>query len=97
MNQVKAIVMLKLIKIELGDIPLLAEAVDFAINFLQEMTWIPVWLWLPLCEEKVLVQTREGLITDGRYTGETWFTTDDYTCYKVVAWMPVPKPWNGEV
>ena len=56
--------------------------------------WIPCSERLPKPDTKVLVQTNHGLITDGRWTGDTWFTTDDYTCYKVIAWMPLPEPYT---
>ena len=95
MTREEAIAKMKLIRLMVGD-EKLNEAVEIAVDALTVQQWIPVWLCLPLCGEKVLVQTREGLITDGRYTGETWFTTDDYTCYHVVAWMPMPKPYKEE-
>ena len=61
-----------------------------------EGEWIPCSERLPESDKKVLVQTKDGLMTDGRWTGDIWFTTDDYSCYKVVAWMPLPEPYKAE-
>lgn len=68
------------------------------IHKLQKNEWIPCSERMPKHDTKVLVQTEHGLITDGRLSSELniWFTMDDYTCYKVVAWMPLPSPYKED-
>lgn len=65
-------------------------------RIMTEGVWIPCSERLPETDRKVIVQTEAGLITDGRWTGDTWFTTDDYTCYKVIAWRPLPVPYRED-
>lgn len=72
----------------------LNDAAELIHKLQKKNEWIPCSERLPETDRQVIVQTEHGLITDGRWTGDTWFTTDDYTCYGVVAWMPLPEPYK---
>lgn len=61
--------------------------------------WIPVAERLPQKKETVLVQTWCGTMHTAWYglNSEKWKSNDDSgERYQVVAWMPLPKPYEEE-
>ena len=71
------------------------DAFDSAINYLKETSWIPVTERLPEKEGLYLVTKKDDY--DG-YIATEWFYQDKTwsTGWKVVAWMPLPKTYEGE-
>lgn len=66
-----------------------SEAVDMAIEALEQTMWIPVSERLPEEYDLYLVYTEEQPFVCPFENGE--FFIDD-----VVAWMPLPQPYKGE-
>ena len=68
------------------------QAVDMAIDALQQTAWIPVGERLPDDFERVLV-------TLGNYDGVTYDWRSDGDWYdwgkSVIAWMSLPEPYKG--
>lgn len=80
------------------------EAIDMAIEALQQTAWIPVEERLPDIDQSVLICTKYGEITDGyRWNEKDWFCAwGEYNGAHVggeydliVAWMPLPEPYKG--
>ena len=60
--------------------------------------WIPCSERLPKLGEKVLVYTSKTCFTQvfkGIYSDPTRWHWENNSLKKVVAWMPLPKPWEG--
>lgn len=53
--------------------------------------WIPVTERLPKNDEKVLVTVKNGEVLFGNYHGKHWAYGS-----KVVAWMPLPEPYQAK-
>ena len=75
----------------------------------QEPRWIPVSDRLPeehICDDgyhepskSVLVQMKSGAMHTARYWSrydEKWLDLNYPTTDEVIAWMPLPKPYNAE-
>ena len=59
--------------------------------------WIPVEDRLPIDGRSVLIFTKEGGVAEGLYMGykEEWFQYRwSVNNAKVIAWMPLPKPYK---
>lgn len=62
-----------------------------------ELKWIPVCERTPECNEEVLIKFSNGKIDTGYRVGIFWFPNNEfYADYRVVAWMPLPKAYEGE-
>ena len=70
-----------------------------------ERKWIPVTEKLPCTETDVLITVLDDSgDTPWKYTLRGWLTpdgkywvADNEICHGVIAWMPLPEPWRGEV
>ncbi|MBU9724416.1 DUF551 domain-containing protein [Diplocloster modestus] len=61
--------------------------------------WIPVTERLPEKKETVLVQSWGGAMYTAWYgpKSKKWKSNDCCgECYKVIAWMPLPEPFNSQ-
>lgn len=60
--------------------------------------WIPVTEGLPEIGDRALVtipSIGETFVTIGTYAGEyRWHISDYGFCEKVIAWLPLPKPYK---
>lgn len=70
---------------------------------LQDGGWIPVIEGLPKDREKILFSTKTDNVFEGRFFDDhsdcQWYAFDDegfVQNYDVIAWMPLPKPYNTE-
>ena len=60
----------------------------------QEHKWIPVTERLPEDKQRILVTRKSGTI--GYISWNTWWNEQTrYPIDKVIAWMPLPEPYNG--
>ena len=65
--------------------------------------WIPCGERLPKKGEAVLITNKKGNVKHGQYRGiysrdrEDWWLWKKNTIEDVVAWMPLPEPYKGEV
>lgn len=75
------------------------EALDLAINSLEEDRWIPVGERLPEKDKNVLVtdnEVDEAYITF--YMGDgLWCCDDGVYEHRITHWKPLPKPYESEV
>lgn len=72
-----------------------------ADNFIKLTSWIPVVDRLPKAKEDVLICTKSGWILIGWYgpNGQRWHITPadaGITREDIVAWMPLPDPFNSQ-
>ena len=70
-----------------------SELHDMISGLLMESQWTPVTEGLPKVKQRVLVQQKDGFMMvrkciDGGHLA--WFYSD------IVAWMPLPKSWEGD-
>ena len=74
------------------------EALDMAINALEQTAWIP-------CSERLPEATGVYIVTCNIYNGDkvdgvtaTWsyWRRNEWMMKDVLAWMPLPKPYGGE-
>ena len=85
------------------DASVMKNTLNFVIDLINEQPkvgeWIPVEERLPKIGENVLVTCLYSNEVDfGYYCGDYWVL--DYTddeAYPVIAWMPLPEPYNKEV
>ena len=56
-----------------------------------EQRWIPVTERLPKENGDYLVTGRHGAVNKRKYEDGRW-----YGNWSVIAWMPLPEPWEGE-
>lgn len=70
----------------------ITEAFDMAIKALEESRWIPITERKPEEDGEYLFSIRSSL---GDYVMEGWVRDGEYRLYDVVAWMPLPKPYEG--
>lgn len=84
----------------------IGEAFDMAIEALDrtEPQWIPCSERLPRSQEEVIVSIGDAsgdslfsYTTTGWLTpeGKLWIVDNEISNY-VIAWMPLPEPWEGE-
>ena len=73
-----------------------AEALDMAIEALEQTQWIPCSERLPKIEENPVLVTSMGMVGMGWYRNGDWLTSTNLPFFDVVAWMPLPEPWKGE-
>ena len=85
---------------QLGKISL--EAMDMLISMTKEK-WIPVSEWLPEEKQVVLISNGKGHVRCGQYQGlafrdsnPTQWWWKNTTIETVMAWMPLPEPYNGD-
>lgn len=57
--------------------------------------WIPVSERLPEMCTYTLWCASSGYVRSDYFNGEFWEDAKKY-CYEVIAWMPLPKPYNAE-
>ena len=68
------------------------------MHYINDQKWIPVSERLPNRHKRVLCYLKyepesPDIISENTYIGGgVWMSESD----KVVAWMPLPKPWKGE-
>lgn len=67
------------------------EALDMAINVLEQTAWIPCSERLPEVNGDYLVTGRQGAVNKRKYEDGRW-----YGNWAVLAWMPLPEPWGGD-
>ena len=72
------------------------DALNVAIEALQDQRWIPRSERLPLDQDSVLITDYDYWIDIGYYDGQTWHYSDAVGTPKVVAWMPLPDPYGEE-
>lgn len=84
----------------------MSEAIDMAIQALEQIRWIPVLEKVPEVGSEVLVcfdfkGNRSVYIShfygDGEFHGldDEYLTTEGRRYRKAVAWMPLPEPYTG--
>ena len=61
----------------------------------QEPIWIPVSERLPEDRQQVFVTRRSGTVGDIMWN-TWWHEQTDYSADKVIAWMPLPKPYEPQ-
>lgn len=79
------------------------EALETAINVLEQTRWIPVSERLPEDEQEILFSTKMGRVHSGKYhdddSANQWYSHED-KCRAwnnvVTAWMPLPEPYKAE-
>lgn len=83
----------------------LEELIDEAPTIDAEPQWIPCSERLPKMKEIVLITNDKGHVRCGQYRGVGFFSKNDgrphwnwkgNTLETVVAWMPLPKPYEVE-
>ena len=83
----------------------LEELIDDAPTIDAEPQWIPCSERLPKMKEIVLITNDKGHVRCGQYRGVGFFSKNDgrphwnwkgNTLETVVAWMPLPKPYEVE-
>lgn len=66
--------------------------------------WIPCSERLPEYGKTVLITNAKGNVSYGRFRGVEFWKEDGDSCWTwkkntiehVLAWMPLPKPWEGD-
>ena len=58
--------------------------------------WVPVTERLPEENGEYLCQEKQGFLYVDAWNGEYWECADSALGI-VIAWMPLPEPWKGEV
>lgn len=72
-----------------------AEAIKMGIYALEENKWIPCSERMPEDNTDVIVYFYSGTVTEMRYWGNGIFQgIYEHTAKTIVAWMPLPKPYN---
>lgn len=100
MTREKAISWLKELTWHEGeDVPIYdtdVEAINMGIKALeQEPRWIPVTERIPEDKQRVIVTRKSGTV--GYISWNTWWNEQtNYHNDKVIAWMPLPQPYNRE-
>ena len=75
------------------------EYLDSYIAVEEDPIWIPVEKELPPCGEIVHVTVKRGYVEAGYYDDirEEWWKADDDGLLDVVAWQPVPEPYQSQI
>lgn len=71
------------------------ESFDMAIKALENSRWIPCSERLPNKGQYVLVSTDENRVITATFEGDYWGSVFDLDWEEVLAWMPLPKPYEG--
>ena len=88
----------------------LSDVREFAVGFVgskrilesvpsaqTEQRWIPCSERLPELGRNILVTTSWNFVTKAMSCGDHWeINSIDYKLSSVVAWMPLPEPYQGE-
>lgn len=73
------------------------EALDMAIDALNQTAWIPAGERLPDADEPVLVSL---IYQDKKFVSIDWVSDagvwQEYRRSSVTAWMPLPEPYKGD-
>jgi hypothetical protein len=72
------------------------EALDMAIEALEQTQWIPCSERLPKIEENPVLVTSMGLVGMGWYRNGDWLTSTNLPFFDVGAWLPLPKPYGKD-
>ena len=72
------------------------EALDMAIEALEQTQWIPCSERLPKVEENPVLVTSMGLVGMGWYRNGDWLASTNLPFFDVVAWMPLPEPYGKD-
>ncbi|WP_349667059.1 hypothetical protein [Lacrimispora sp.] len=74
----------------------LEAAVLRAEKAMEKQAWIPVSERLPSDSEFVHVTVKRGYVETGYYdeAREEWWKVDDDGLLDVIAWLPVPEPYQ---
>lgn len=71
------------------------EAIKMGIHALEETKWIPCSEKMPEDNTDVIVCFYSGTVTEMRYWGNGIFQEIyEHTAKTIVAWMPLPKPYE---
>jgi hypothetical protein len=75
------------------------DALDMAIETLEQTQWIPCSKRLPKEGEVVLIcvqfEYSPKMFVASRQDHNYWTGVGARFAKEMVAWMPLPKPWNG--
>lgn len=70
------------------------ESRKVAIKALSQHGWIPVSEGLPYIGERVLVTTET--LDSGKMVTGTYYDRYGFVCGNVLAWMPLPEPFESQ-
>jgi len=80
------------------------QALDIAIAKLEEKPeepqgskWIPCSERLPRCDENPVLVSSKEMVNIGWYSCGKWKTGTRLPMKDVIAWQPLPEPYEGEV
>ena len=78
------------------------EVKDSLLSLPSAQQWIPMTERPPIIEnnvgKRVLVTTPWGMVGEATYCIDHWEIHDiSYQIKSVIAWMPLPEPWKGEI
>ena len=75
---------------------LLAKRIEELEKELEHYRWIPVEEQIPVDDTDVIVFKSGGIIDIAYWNGYAWRSFDSNYTLNVLAWMPLPDPFNPQ-